>query len=134
METVTTGPFMMRSTCRRCHGKGSWNKNPCNECRGAGQTKQRKKIVVPVPAGIEDGQVADVLIFFLIRKKLAFLLETKLISAKNIVALAFDNNAIFRLKLAKIAENCDHNIDCRWQTKSFRIKSFFTNNGGIEKL
>lgn len=56
METVTTGPFMMRSTCRRCHGKGVYNKSPCKECRGAGQTKQRKKITVPVPAGIEDGQ------------------------------------------------------------------------------
>jgi DnaJ family protein A protein 3 len=56
METVTTGPFMMRSTCRRCHGKGTWNKSPCKDCRGAGQTKQRKKITVPVPAGIEDGQ------------------------------------------------------------------------------
>ena len=56
METVSNGPFMMRSTCRRCSGQGSWNKNPCGECRGAGQTNQRQKITVPVPAGIEDGQ------------------------------------------------------------------------------
>jgi len=56
METVSTGPFMMRSTCRRCSGKGSYNKNPCGECRGVGQTNQRQKISVPVPAGIEDGQ------------------------------------------------------------------------------
>ena len=42
METVSTGPFMMRSTCRRCHGKGVFNKNPCFACRGAGQTKQKK--------------------------------------------------------------------------------------------
>ena len=56
METVSTGPFMMRSTCRRCAGKGTWNKNPCGSCRGAGQAQQRQKITVPVPAGIEDGQ------------------------------------------------------------------------------
>ena len=56
METVTTGPFLMQSTCRRCHGKGVFNKSPCADCRGAGQTKQRKKVKVPVPAGIEDGQ------------------------------------------------------------------------------
>ena len=56
METVSNGPFMMRSTCRRCSGQGSWNKNPCGECRGRGQTQQRQKITVPVPAGIEDGQ------------------------------------------------------------------------------
>jgi len=56
METVSTGPFMMRSTCRRCSGKGTWNKRPCQPCNGAGQTNKRKKISVPVPAGIEDGQ------------------------------------------------------------------------------
>ena len=47
---------MMRSTCRRCAGKGTWNKNPYGSCRGAGQAQKRQKITVPVPAGIEDGQ------------------------------------------------------------------------------
>merc|ERR1712013_796802 len=56
METVSTGPFMMRSTCRRCQGKGTWNKNPCSQCNGHGQANHRKKVSVPVPAGIEDGQ------------------------------------------------------------------------------
>ena len=56
METVQTGPFMMRSTCRRCHGKGYWNRHPCKGCGGGGQTKQQHKVRVPVPAGIEDGQ------------------------------------------------------------------------------
>jgi len=56
METVQTGPFMMRSTCRRCNGKGTIIKNPCTECHGKGVTQKRQKITVPVPAGIEDGQ------------------------------------------------------------------------------
>lgn len=56
METVSTGPFMMRSTCRRCSGRGTWNKNPCRDCSGVGKANQRQKITVPVPAGIEDGQ------------------------------------------------------------------------------
>lgn len=56
METVSTGPFLMRSTCRRCHGKGYWNKHPCKECGGEGQTKQHHRVKVPIPAGIEDGQ------------------------------------------------------------------------------
>ena len=56
METVSTGPFMMRSTCRRCYGKGFFNKHPCKGCAGAGQTKQHHRVRVPVPAGIEDGQ------------------------------------------------------------------------------
>ncbi|XP_067237387.1 dnaJ heat shock protein family (Hsp40) member A3a isoform X1 [Chanodichthys erythropterus] len=56
METVNTGPFVMRSTCRRCGGRGSVVTSPCTACRGTGQTKQRKTVTVPVPAGIEDGQ------------------------------------------------------------------------------
>ncbi|XP_061556459.1 dnaJ heat shock protein family (Hsp40) member A3a isoform X1 [Phycodurus eques] len=56
METVNTGPFVMRSTCRRCGGKGTVVSNPCHTCRGTGQTKQRKTVMVPVPAGVEDGQ------------------------------------------------------------------------------
>ncbi|KAL6102932.1 dnaja3 [Pungitius sinensis] len=56
METVNTGPFVMRSTCRRCAGKGTVIATPCHSCRGAGQTKQKKTVMVPVPAGVEDGQ------------------------------------------------------------------------------
>lgn len=56
METINTGPFVMRSTCRRCGGKGSTMTNPCLSCRGSGQTKQKKTVTVPVPAGVEDGQ------------------------------------------------------------------------------
>ncbi|XP_070424688.1 dnaJ homolog subfamily A member 3, mitochondrial isoform X1 [Equus przewalskii] len=55
-ETINTGPFVMRSTCRRCGGRGSIITTPCVVCRGAGQAKQKKKVVIPVPAGVEDGQ------------------------------------------------------------------------------
>lgn len=50
-ETINTGPFVMRSTCRRCGGRGSIITSPCVVCRGAGQAKQKKKVVIPVPAG-----------------------------------------------------------------------------------
>lgn len=56
METVSTGPFVMRSTCRYCAGTGQHNKYPCMECEGKGQNVQRKKVTVPVPAGVENGQ------------------------------------------------------------------------------
>ncbi|XP_066990917.1 protein tumorous imaginal discs, mitochondrial isoform X2 [Anabrus simplex] len=56
METISTGPFVMRSTCRYCHGSRVYIKFPCGECEGKGSTVQRKNITVPVPAGIEDGQ------------------------------------------------------------------------------
>uniref|UniRef100_A0A2K6GD33 DnaJ heat shock protein family (Hsp40) member A3 n=1 Tax=Propithecus coquereli TaxID=379532 RepID=A0A2K6GD33_PROCO len=55
-ETINTGPFVMRSTCRRCGGRGSIIITPCVVCRGAGQAKQKKRVVIPVPAGVEDGQ------------------------------------------------------------------------------
>lgn len=55
-ETISTGPFVMRSTCRHCYGARVLIKTPCMECQGKGKTVQRKKIVVPVPAGVEDGQ------------------------------------------------------------------------------
>jgi hypothetical protein len=48
-----------------------------------------------------------------IAKKLAFLTQNKAKMCKIlIITLVFEKNAIFfRRKLAKIAENCDHDID-----------------------
>ncbi|KAI0225239.1 hypothetical protein LSAT2_023874 [Lamellibrachia satsuma] len=56
METVSTGPFVMRTTCRHCYGTRVLIKTPCIECEGKGKTVQRKRVMVPVPAGVEDGQ------------------------------------------------------------------------------
>ncbi|XP_072040342.1 dnaJ homolog subfamily A member 3, mitochondrial-like isoform X2 [Amphiura filiformis] len=55
-ETINTGPFVMRSTCRQCGGRREIVNVPCVLCRGTGITAQRKKVTVPVPAGVEDGQ------------------------------------------------------------------------------
>lgn len=38
METISTGPFVMRSTCRYCNGTRMYIKYPCMECEGKGQT------------------------------------------------------------------------------------------------
>ncbi|XP_071371692.1 dnaJ heat shock protein family (Hsp40) member A3a isoform X3 [Centroberyx affinis] len=79
METVNTGPFVMRSTCRRCGGKGTVISTPCHTCHGSGQTKQRKTVMVPVPAGVEDGQTVrmpvgkkEVFITFRVQKSPVF--------------------------------------------------------------
>jgi DnaJ family protein A protein 3 len=56
METVQTGPFFMRSTCRSCYGAREVISKKCIECNGQGQTLQNKRVNVPVPAGVEDGQ------------------------------------------------------------------------------
>ena len=50
-ETISTGPFVMRSTCRVCGGTRVVVKTPCTECAGKGKIILRKKVVVPVPAG-----------------------------------------------------------------------------------
>ncbi|XP_059157203.1 protein tumorous imaginal discs, mitochondrial-like isoform X2 [Physella acuta] len=79
METISTGPFIMRSTCRSCHGKRTVNKHPCTECNGKGKVISRKRIVVPVPAGVEDGQTVrmpvggqEVFITFKVQKSRIF--------------------------------------------------------------
>ncbi|MEI6092519.1 MAG: molecular chaperone DnaJ [bacterium] len=53
---VRQGFFSMSRTCSSCHGTGSIIKNPCKTCKGAGTTKLNKKLVVKIPAGIDDGQ------------------------------------------------------------------------------
>ncbi|KAF5296954.1 hypothetical protein FQR65_LT10106 [Abscondita terminalis] len=55
-ETISKGPFIMTSTCRYCEGTKMHIKYKCVECEGKGSTVQRKKVTVPVPAGIDDGQ------------------------------------------------------------------------------
>jgi hypothetical protein len=42
-----------------------------------------------------------------------FLLQTKLTYKKWIITLVFNQNALFRWILGKIAKNCDHNIGPR---------------------
>lgn len=56
MESIQTGPFFMRTTCRACYGHREVITKKCIECSGKGQTFQSKRVNVPVPAGVEDGQ------------------------------------------------------------------------------
>lgn len=56
MESIQTGPFFMRTTCRACYGHREVISKKCIECAGKGQTYQSKRVSVPVPAGVEDGQ------------------------------------------------------------------------------
>lgn len=60
METVSTGPFVMRTTCRQCKGTAEFIKHKCYECEGTGRTVQTRRISIPVPAGVEDGQTVRV--------------------------------------------------------------------------
>ncbi|KAM8842387.1 dnaJ homolog subfamily A member 3, mitochondrial-like [Synchiropus picturatus] len=59
VESVNTGPILMRTTCRRCGGRGSFVNTHCIACRGTGQLKKRQTVSVPVPAGVENGQTVS---------------------------------------------------------------------------
>lgn len=62
METMTSGPFIIKQTCRKCHGTGMFNRFPCIDCMGKGSSVQRKAVLVNVPPGVEDGQTARMLV------------------------------------------------------------------------
>jgi len=50
------GFFSVATTCHQCHGEGSVIEKPCNDCGGSGMQKKRQKIMVTIPAGIENGK------------------------------------------------------------------------------
>ncbi|MEM0360419.1 MAG: molecular chaperone DnaJ [Candidatus Diapherotrites archaeon] len=49
------GFFQTITTCHKCGGTGKFSKNPCSECKGEGIKKEKKKVKVKVPAGIDSG-------------------------------------------------------------------------------
>lgn len=49
------GFFQIQQTCPDCNGSGEVISDPCKVCSGTGRTKERTKLRVKIPAGIEDG-------------------------------------------------------------------------------
>ena len=50
------GFFSVAATCHNCHGEGQIIEKPCRDCSGSGTQKKRQKIMVTIPAGIENGK------------------------------------------------------------------------------
>jgi molecular chaperone DnaJ len=50
------GFFSVATTCHSCHGDGYIIEKPCNDCGGSGTQKKRQKIMVTIPAGVENGK------------------------------------------------------------------------------
>jgi molecular chaperone DnaJ len=50
------GRFTHITTCSRCGGSGTVTHNPCSQCKGKGRIKVKRKIMVKIPAGVDDGQ------------------------------------------------------------------------------
>ncbi len=51
------GQFINTSVCSQCRGEGTIIKEVCPDCRGSGIQKQKRRISVKVPAGVDDENV-----------------------------------------------------------------------------
>ncbi|MCM8818822.1 MAG: molecular chaperone DnaJ [Candidatus Omnitrophica bacterium] len=51
----TTGFITISQTCPKCKGEGEILSDPCPNCRGQGRVRNMHKILVKIPAGIENG-------------------------------------------------------------------------------
>ena len=50
------GSFSTVRPCDACGGTGKIIEQPCETCRGKGRVSNAMKVVVTIPAGIDDGQ------------------------------------------------------------------------------
>jgi molecular chaperone DnaJ len=49
------GFFSMATTCSQCRGTGQIIKDPCKDCHGRGRDTVERKLLVTVPAGVDNG-------------------------------------------------------------------------------
>lgn len=54
-QRTILGSFTQVGTCPACHGVGHVIDKPCSECHGKGLERERAKIKVNIPAGIDNG-------------------------------------------------------------------------------
>ena len=55
-QRTPLGVFQTTRVCPDCRGKGKIIRTPCSACRGSGFKVAKKKLVVTIPAGIDNGQ------------------------------------------------------------------------------
>ncbi len=58
-QNTMFGSFATVRTCDACNGTGKIIQETCPECRGRGRVNKSKRIVVNVPAGIDNGQTLN---------------------------------------------------------------------------
>jgi molecular chaperone DnaJ len=51
----TQGFFQMASVCPQCQGAGQMIVDPCSSCKGHGRVKEKQKIKIKIPAGVDTG-------------------------------------------------------------------------------
>lgn len=55
-QNTLFGTFASSVPCSTCRGTGQVINNPCQQCNGAGRSRQSHKLDVNIPAGIDQGQ------------------------------------------------------------------------------
>ena len=50
------GTMQQTGVCYQCGGTGRIVKTPCATCKGRGKVRKNKKVMVNIPAGVDDGQ------------------------------------------------------------------------------
>lgn len=55
-QNTILGSFTSTRPCSACRGTGKIIKEPCPDCKGSGRVRKNTRIVVNVPAGIDNGQ------------------------------------------------------------------------------
>ncbi|HVC34802.1 MAG TPA: molecular chaperone DnaJ [Chloroflexota bacterium] len=56
VQQSVIGQFVSVTVCDRCRGEGRVILTPCSECRGTGRVRSSHRVLVSIPAGIDDGQ------------------------------------------------------------------------------
>jgi len=49
------GFIVFASTCSQCRGMGKVVTSPCSQCKGQGQVERHRKVIVNIPAGVDNG-------------------------------------------------------------------------------
>ena len=52
---IQQGFFSIQQTCPSCHGQGKVISDPCLNCHGQGRVRESKKLIVKIPAGVDNG-------------------------------------------------------------------------------
>lgn len=52
---AASGFFRIQQDCPACGGRGEVINHPCRNCRGSGMVKNRQKLAIKVPPGVETG-------------------------------------------------------------------------------
>jgi len=55
VQNTAFGRIVNRRVCPACSGTGKIIREKCSKCNGSGKVKNRRKIHVKIPAGIDDG-------------------------------------------------------------------------------